>query len=55
MTQQAYGLNPKTVAKWLGRTGTADAPMGPTSRRLSGWCCNRGRFPGGAVALGAAA
>ncbi len=24
-----YGLNPKTVAKWRGRTGTADAPMGP--------------------------
>jgi transposase-like protein len=24
-----YGLNPKTVAKWRGRTTTADAPMGP--------------------------
>ena len=24
-----YGLNPKTVAKWRARTGTADAPMGP--------------------------
>ena len=23
-----YGLNPKTVAKWRGRAGTADAPMG---------------------------
>lgn len=22
-----YGLNPKTVAKWRGRTTTADAPM----------------------------
>jgi hypothetical protein len=24
-----YGLNPKTVKKWRGRTTTADAPMGP--------------------------
>ena len=24
-----YGLNPKTVAKWRGRTDVADAPMGP--------------------------
>ena len=24
-----YGLNPKTVAKWRGRTSTEDAPMGP--------------------------
>lgn len=24
-----YGLNPKTVAKWRGRTSTQDAPMGP--------------------------
>jgi transposase InsO family protein len=24
-----YGLNPKTVAKWRARTGTADAPLGP--------------------------
>src|SRR5882724_3387356 len=24
-----YGLNPKTVKKWRGRTSTADAPMGP--------------------------
>src|SRR4051794_3584529 len=24
-----YHLNPKTVQKWRGRTGTADAPMGP--------------------------
>lgn len=28
-----YGLNPKTVAKWRKRTDTADAPMGPRSRR----------------------
>src|ERR687889_2031130 len=28
-----YGLNPKTVAKWRGRTGTADAPMGPARPR----------------------
>src|SRR3712207_1655150 len=28
-----YGLNPKTVAKWQVRTMTADAPMGPRSRR----------------------
>ncbi len=28
-----YGLNPKTVAKWRGRTGTADAPMGPRRPR----------------------
>ena len=28
-----YGLNPKTVAKWRGRTGTADAPMGPRRAR----------------------
>ncbi|MCJ2094482.1 IS481 family transposase [Methylobacterium sp. J-072] len=25
----AYGLNPKTVAKWRGRALTSDAPMGP--------------------------
>ncbi|EIZ87068.1 integrase catalytic subunit [Methylobacterium sp. GXF4] len=25
----AYGLNPKTVAKWRGRSLTSDAPMGP--------------------------
>lgn len=24
-----YGLNPKTVAKWRGRTVTSDAPLGP--------------------------
>jgi transposase-like protein len=24
-----YGLDPNTVAKWRGRAGTADAPMGP--------------------------
>ena len=28
-----YGLNPKTVAKWRCRTGTADAPMGPGKPR----------------------
>ncbi len=28
-----YGLNPKTVAKWRGRSGTADAPMGPRQPR----------------------
>jgi transposase len=28
-----HGLNPKTVAKWRGRTGTADAPMGPARPR----------------------
>src|SRR5215210_6250630 len=28
-----YGLNPKTVAKWRGRTTTADAPMGPSDPR----------------------
>ena len=28
-----YGLNPKTVAKWRGRTTTADAAMGPRARR----------------------
>src|ERR671927_678488 len=28
-----YGLNPKTVAKWRGRSGTADAPMGPRRPR----------------------
>src|SRR4051812_45474857 len=28
-----YGLNPKTVAKWRARTGTADAPMGPKRPR----------------------
>ena len=28
-----YGLNPKTVAKWRGRTTTADAPMGPSRPR----------------------
>jgi hypothetical protein len=26
-------LNPKTVAKWKGRTTTADAPMGPSDPR----------------------
>ena len=30
-----YGLNSKTVAKWRGRTGTADAPMGPKRPRSS--------------------
>src|ERR687893_1276566 len=30
-----YGLNPKTVAKWRGRAGTADAPMGPRQPRSS--------------------
>src|SRR3954447_2139686 len=28
-----YGLNPKTVAKWRGRTMTADARMGPARPR----------------------
>jgi transposase InsO family protein len=28
-----YGLNPKTVAKWRARTGTADAAMGPKRPR----------------------
>ncbi|HEX6013998.1 MAG TPA: IS481 family transposase, partial [Geminicoccaceae bacterium] len=28
-----YGLNPKTVAKWRGRTTTADRPMGPARPR----------------------
>lgn len=28
-----YGLNPKTVARWRGRTDTADAPMGPRRPR----------------------
>jgi transposase InsO family protein len=28
-----HGLNPKTVAKWRGRAGTADAPMGPRRPR----------------------
>lgn len=28
-----YRLNPKTVAKWRSRTGTADAPMGPVRLR----------------------
>jgi transposase InsO family protein len=28
-----YGLNPKTVAKWRGRTTTADARMGPARPR----------------------
>ena len=28
-----YGLNPKTVAKWRGRTTNADAPMGPAQPR----------------------
>src|ERR671915_1806092 len=28
-----YGLNPKTVAKWRGRTTTADQPMGPNRPR----------------------
>jgi transposase len=30
-----YGLNPKTVAKWRGRTDAADAPMGPRRPRSS--------------------
>jgi transposase len=30
-----HGLNPKTVAKWRRRTGTADAPMGPRRPRSS--------------------
>src|SRR5919199_3648707 len=30
-----YGLNPKTVAKWRARAGTADAPMGPRRPRSS--------------------
>src|SRR4051794_18476730 len=30
-----YGLNPKTVAKWRARTGTADAAMGPKRPRSS--------------------
>jgi transposase InsO family protein len=30
-----YGLNPKTVAKWRRRSGTADAPMGPRRPRSS--------------------
>jgi transposase-like protein len=29
----AYGLNPKTVAKWRRRAETADAPMGPKVSR----------------------
>src|SRR3712207_8656164 len=28
-----YGLNPKTVTKWRGRTTTADQPMGPSRPR----------------------
>ena len=28
-----HGLNPKTAAKWRGRAGTADAPMGPRRPR----------------------
>jgi transposase InsO family protein len=28
-----YGLNPKTVAKWRGRSSTADARMGPSQPR----------------------
>src|SRR3954453_7485220 len=28
-----YGLNPKTVAKWRGRSSTADARMGPARPR----------------------
>src|SRR5215211_577418 len=28
-----HGLNPKTVAKWRGRTTTADRPMGPARPR----------------------
>lgn len=31
-----YRLNPKTIAKWRGRTGTADAPMGPRQARSTG-------------------
>ncbi len=30
-----YGLNPKTVAKWRGRTTVTDAPMGPRRPRSS--------------------
>jgi transposase len=30
-----HGLNPKTVAKWRARAGTADAPMGPRRPRSS--------------------
>jgi hypothetical protein len=30
-----YHLNPKTVRKWRGRTGTADASMGPRKPRSS--------------------
>jgi transposase InsO family protein len=30
-----HGLNPKTVAKWRGRTTTADRPMGPSRPRSS--------------------
>ena len=30
-----YGLDPKTVAKWRGRTTTADRPMGPARPRSS--------------------
>src|ERR671912_155136 len=30
-----YGLNPKTVAKWRGRTTVTDAPMGPRRPRGS--------------------
>src|SRR6185312_1105305 len=28
-----YGINPKTVAKWRGRTSVCDAPMGPKKPR----------------------
>ena len=30
-----YGLNPKTVAKWKGRTDTSDSPMGPSAPHSS--------------------
>jgi transposase InsO family protein len=32
---RAYGLNPKTVAKWKKRAGVDDAPMGPKERHSS--------------------
>jgi hypothetical protein len=31
---RAIGLNPKPVAKWRGRSTTADAPMGPPTARF---------------------
>ena len=33
-----HGLNPKTGPKWRGRTGTADAPMGPARPRSTVLC-----------------